>query len=130
MSLKICEECAETADEAKAFCPGCGNPFVKEEKREVSSEFDQYAGTLNMSDSAFKIMLTKMDLDTSRPPDAEIDPARVEAFPKSFPPQNKSPDQNKNSGMLKWIIFAAIGAVIFIFITAVILIALYIYFYK
>lgn len=60
MAMKVCEKCDESVDEAKAFCPACGNAFVIEEKREDSSEFDKYAGTMNMSQSVYKMMLSEM----------------------------------------------------------------------
>lgn len=126
MSLKICEKCGETVDEAKAFCPECGNPFVSEEKREDSSEFDRYAGTIKLSKSAFNIMLSKMDLDTSRSPEEEK--SRTEQAIENLPEEHKLRDQTKNSGMSKWIIIAAAGAVILIFFVLAVLIALYIYF--
>lgn len=126
MSLKICEKCGETVDEAKAFCPECGNSFVNEEKRKDSSEFDKYAGTIEMSKSVFNIMLSKMDLDTSRSPEEEK--SKNEEAVKSLPAERKTPHQTKKSGMSKWIIIAAAGAVILIFLALAVLIALYIYF--
>lgn len=56
MALKTCQKCGESADEAKAFCPACGNPFVAEQKREGSSEFDKYAGTVNVTQTAYNMM--------------------------------------------------------------------------
>lgn len=130
MSLKKCEKCGEDVDVAKAFCPECGNPFVKEEKREDATEFDKYAGTVALSNSAFNMLLGKMDLDTSRSPEEEKRQKPIQNPANNFPAQNKTPDQNKKSGMLKWIIIGAIVAVIFCFIAAIILIALFFYFYK
>lgn len=130
MSLKKCEKCGEDVDVAKAFCPECGNPFVHEEKRQEATEFDKYAGTVALSKSAFNMMLGKMDLDTSRSPEEEKQQNPVENTANDFPPQNKTPDQNKKSGITKWIIIGAIAAVIFFFVIAVILIAVFIYFYK
>ena len=129
MSLKKCEKCGEDVEIAKAFCPECGNPFVTEEKRQVVSEFDKYAGTINFSDSAYNKLLSELNLDTSRSPEEEKMRKPEQVSTNNLPPQNKSPDQNKNPGIVKWIIIAAIGVVIFVFFVIVILIALYIYFY-
>lgn len=129
MSLKKCEKCGEDVEIAKAFCPECGNPFVKEEKRAGATEFDSYAGTLAFSKSEHEMLLAKMELDTSKSPEAEQPKNPVRDLPKDPPPQTKPPDKKKDSGINKWIIFAAAGAVVFIFFAAVILIALYIYFY-
>ncbi len=128
MSLKKCEKCGEDVEIAKAFCPECGNPFVKEEKRADATEFDKYAGTLAFSKSEHDLLLAKMDLDTSKSPETEQPKNPVSDSPNNFPPQNKSPDKKKDSGIIKWIILAA-GAVIIVFFAVVILIALYIYFY-
>ncbi len=131
MSLKKCEKCGEDVDVAKAFCPECGNPFVEEEKREEVNEFEKQAGTVVFSKTAYNVMLGKMDLDTSRSPEAEENWQNPIQNPaNNFPPQNKTPDQSKKSVGMKWIIIGAIAALIFFFIVAVILIALYIFFYK
>jgi hypothetical protein len=130
MSLKKCEKCGEDVDIAKAFCPECGNPFVDEEKRQEATEFEKHAGTMVFSKSAYNMMLGKMDLDTSRSPEEEKQENPVQNPANNFPPQNKTPDQNKKSGMVKWIIIGAIAALIFFFVIAVILVALFIYFYK
>jgi uncharacterized membrane protein YvbJ len=130
MSLKKCEKCGEDVDVAKAFCPECGNPFVDEEKREEATEFEKHAGTMVFSKSAYNMMLGKMDLDTSRASEEEKRQIPVQNPANNLPPQNKTPDLNKKSGVIKWLIIGAIAAVIFFFVIAVILIALFIYFYK
>jgi uncharacterized membrane protein YvbJ len=130
MSLKKCEKCGEDVDVAKAFCPECGNPFVHEEKRQGATEFDKYAGTMVFSKSAYNMMLGKMDLDTSRSPEEENRQNPVQNPVNDFPPQNKTPDQNKKSAIIKWVIIGTIAAVIFFFVIVAILIAVFIYFYK
>ena len=40
MGLKQCTKCSEMVDEAKAFCPACGNAFVEEEERQEKSKFE------------------------------------------------------------------------------------------
>ena len=130
MSLKKCEKCGEDVDVAKAFCPECGNPFVKEEKRQEATEFERQAGTVAFSQTVFNMMLGKMDLDTSRSPEEEKRLSPVQSPADNLPPENKTPDQNKKSGVIKWFIIGAVAAVFFFFVLAVILIAGYIYFYK
>lgn len=130
MSLKKCEKCGEDVDVAKAFCPECGNPFVQEEKRQEATEFEKQAGTVAFSNSVFNMMLGKMDLDTSRVPEEEKRQNAVQNPANNFQPQKATPDRNKKPGIVKWVIIGAIAAMFFIIATAVILIAVYIYFYK
>lgn len=129
MSLKNCEKCGEDVDDAKAFCPECGNPFVYEEKRQEATEFDKYAGTVALSNSDFYKLLGKLGLDTSRSPEEEKQKSPVQNSTNNFQPQKEIPDQNKKSGIIKWIVIGAIFAMIFFFIIAVILIAVFFYFY-
>lgn len=155
MGLKTCEKCGEDVDEAKAFCPECGNPFVEEKKRESSSEFDKYAGTVNFSKSVYQMMLSEMELDTSKQTDKKdepvpkkdpktIQPVEV-STPKSNPPEvstqrnvpvNKKPpeinpmSQNKTSGKNYWIISGVVGLVFLIILAmALLLILLYSYYF-
>lgn len=154
MGLKNCEKCGEEVDEAKAFCPDCGNPFVEEKKRESSSEFDKYAGTVNFSKSVYKMMLSEMDLDTSKPsakknqPNPEKDtnkskPVEVNtpinispevSKPKGIPPEialsgNKPPEKklttkNKKSETNIWIILGVVGLVLLIILAIALLLGL------
>lgn len=64
MALKKCDECGEMADEAKAFCPACGNPFVAEEQRTEASKFDSLDGTMQLGNTMFNMMLSDMGLNT------------------------------------------------------------------
>lgn len=65
MSLKKCEKCWETVDEAKAFCPECGNSFEDEKARKADSEFELTGSTIKLSESAFDALLSDMGLDIS-----------------------------------------------------------------
>jgi hypothetical protein len=82
MPLRACEECQEMADDAKAFCPSCGHAFVKEQKREQPSEFQNMDGTMQLGQTMYNQMLSDMGLnlgDTTQPPQASR--THVEAAP-------------------------------------------------
>ena len=108
MGLKKCEKCGEMADEAKAFCPGCGNPFIAEEVRQGSSEFDKYAGTVNITKSVYGMMLTEMELDTSRKPEAEA-PADVPEVADVESPPETAPEN-----LVRLLLVLLVGAVVLI----------------
>ncbi len=103
MGVKQCEKCSEMVEEAKAFCPGCGNSFVTEAKRETASNFDNLAGTVQLGDTMYNQMLTDMGLNLSDIPEvskmvdktvAPTQPAapRHENAVESLQPEVKPPD--------------------------------------
>lgn len=67
MVEKLCSKCGEMVDEAKAFCPGCGNAIV-EEKRGSVSEFDKLDHTVQLGNTMYNQMLSDMGLSVSKPP--------------------------------------------------------------
>lgn len=68
MGLKQCGKCKEMVDEAKAFCPGCGNAFVEEEKRQKASEFEKLDSTVQLGKTMYGQMLSEMGLNISKTP--------------------------------------------------------------
>ena len=68
MGQKQCGKCGETVDEAKAFCPECGNAFVEEKKRTSVSDFDQSNTTVQLGQTMFNKMLSDMGLSVSKDP--------------------------------------------------------------
>ena len=66
MAERRCENCGESVDEAKAFCPACGHAFVKEEKREQSSDFDRLDSTVQLGQTMYNQMLSDMGLNVSK----------------------------------------------------------------
>lgn len=74
MSLKKCDQCQEMVDEAKAFCPDCGHPFVVEEVRSELTEHDSSEGTMMLGKTAYGIMLAEMELDITEQPEAKKTP--------------------------------------------------------
>lgn len=120
MSSKSCSNCGETADAAKAFCPGCGNAFVAEDQRVQNSEFEAVGSTVQFSQSAFNMVLSGMGLDISESPDR---PSKPEAQIHIQPVGNSPASSIKNrtdestpatSSRLKWILMgvAAIAVVL------------------
>lgn len=99
MGLKQCvnEKCGEMVDEAKAFCPACGNAFVEEEKRQKASEFESAESTIQLARTDFNKMLSEMGLDISKPPDVPekrveiIAPIAPSAKPPEKPPVKEAP---------------------------------------
>ena len=66
-------------DEAKAFCPACGNAFVEEEQRAEASKFDQLDGTMQLGQTMYNQMLSDMGLNISAAPDKPAEPAKPAA---------------------------------------------------
>jgi hypothetical protein len=141
METRTCENCGESVDAAKAFCPGCGNAFVEERKRAQQSEFDRHDSTVQMGQTMYNQMLSEMGLNISKPaqkPAAEpkradvvvpltpAAPVSVELKPaapspaghgQSAPtrPAAAEPADRQKPGSNKWIwILAAAGVVLFL----------------
>lgn len=114
MVEKICDSCGERVDEAKAFCPGCGNAFVDEEVRQDVSDFDKLNRTEMLSKTMYNNMLSEMGLNISKTPEAIKDEIRSEMLPpvtathvKPFSP----PQQLPKKSYLMWIIIGAVAAI-------------------
>lgn len=131
MAMKKCEKCGETVDEAKAFCPACGNALVEEQTRETASNFESMDNTVQFGQTMYNQMLADMGLDISKPkgtkakvetiqPVAEIAPLPAPA-PTPVKAGTVRPAVNKNRN--KWLIAASILFVLIIGFVIVILIA-------
>lgn len=68
MGLRQCDKCSEMVDEAKAFCPGCGQAFVEEEKRQEASKFEKMSSTVQFGQTVYNQMLEDMGLNISGAP--------------------------------------------------------------
>ena len=126
MALKQCDKCSEMVDEAKAFCPGCSNAFVEEERREAS-EFEKLDRTVQFGQTMYNQMLEDMGLnisDTPNPVEKRVEvitPIRTEiTIPPvktkesaSVKPSEKVFDKPKSPSNLKWYILGGL-AVIFL----------------
>jgi hypothetical protein len=131
MGLKQCGKCSEMVDEAKAFCPGCGNAFVEEESRSDVSGFDSLDGTMQFGATMYNQMLSDMGLNISQTPDAaekrvevltptaaEPEPARPRSAP---PPDRASPDRTK----LFLLGGAAVIIILLLILAAIVLLLIY-----
>ena len=66
-------------EEAKAFCPGCGNAIVEEKKRASVSEFDKLDHTVQLGQTMYNQMLSDMGLSPLKKPgreDKRIEPEK------------------------------------------------------
>jgi uncharacterized membrane protein YvbJ len=125
MGQKACDKCGELVDEAKAFCPACGNAFVDEEQRQDTSAFEKMDNTVQMGKTMYGQMLSDMGLNISKAPDAPppppekrvevIAPLTTNATPAANvtpPPEQQAAPPAKKS-YLVWII---VGAIVLIFL--------------
>lgn len=114
MNLRVCENCRETADDARAFCPGCGDPFVAEKRRSEDSEFEMSGNTVQFSKSAFNMVLSDMGLNISEVPNRVQKSIASEPTVPVKPPAIASPARKAESGgATKWIVIAgAVGVVV------------------
>lgn len=138
MGLRQCDKCSEMVDEAKAFCPACGNAFVEEESRSVASNFEAMDNTVQLGQTMYNQMLSDMGLNISKVPDPPekrvevLTPASVPLAPAapaaSSAPQVKKPvEKPSSSGSLKWILIG--GAVLIVLVVIVLIAAVLAYMY-
>jgi RNA polymerase subunit RPABC4/transcription elongation factor Spt4 len=116
MGLKQCDKCTETVDEAKAFCPACGNAFVEEQTRKEVSVFDTMDSTVQLGQTMYNQMLSDMGLNISKAaekPEKRIEViAPIETAPaaKTAPPA--PPESAAASSKVVWIVLAVLGLLI------------------
>src|SRR5438105_3815827 len=116
MGLRQCQKCNEMVDEAKAFCPGCGNAFETEEKRTEASKFDSADHTIQFGKTAYNLMLSDMGLNISKAPDPVekriemIAPVATSATPLPVRPPENIAVEPKPASNAKWFIIG--GAII------------------
>ena len=143
MGLKQCPQCSEMVDEAKAFCPGCGNAFVEEEKREVS-QFEKLDNTVQFGQTMYNQMLSDMGLNISKQPETEKaqEPAlrraekpsqtRIEvivpaAAAPAKPAAAKVPEPPKPASNTKWWILGGVLLLLLFLLVLAAAVGLYIY---
>jgi uncharacterized membrane protein YvbJ len=138
MGQKSCEKCGELVDEAKAFCPACGNSFVEEEQRGQASAFEKMDNTVQMGQTMYGKMLSDMGLNISKAPDAAPQPEkRVEVVapiatnvaPAAHPAPNErtQTDQSAKKNYLIWIIIGAAALVVLLAILVVVIAVVFFY---
>jgi hypothetical protein len=109
MGQKVCDNCGETVDEARAFCPACGNAIVEEEQRQEASAFEQMDHTVQMGKTMYGNMLSDMGLNISKAPDAPQPEKRVEVIAPVTPVSQNPPAPPAKKNYLVWIIIGAIA---------------------
>ncbi|MEQ1604109.1 MAG: hypothetical protein ABL999_04505 [Pyrinomonadaceae bacterium] len=132
MGVRQCEKCSEIVDEAKAFCPGCGQAFVAEEKRSQTSNFDTMDNTVQLGQTMYNQMLSDMGLNISKAPDPVEKRIEVIApVPTTPKPQPvKPPTEPKPSANKKWIIAALLLAILLFLFAIAAAAILFIYWVK
>ncbi len=126
MALKKCEQCDETVDEAKAFCPACGSAFVEERARSDESNFEAMGNTVQMGQTMYNQMLSDMGLNISK------SPSKPESVVEEIRPVTetaKPAPRERLSPLVKWLIvaLAALALLAFLVIVAAVLIFGYLY---
>ena len=109
MAQKQCGKCGEMVDEAKAFCPGCGNAFVAEEGREATS-FEKMDSTIQLGQTMYNQMLSDMGLSVDKESSEEkrieiIEPVASVPVAPGAPAAKPRSDASSKA---KWIIVAGI----------------------
>lgn len=121
MGSKQCGRCGEDVDEAKAFCPGCGNAFVEEEERKTVSGFELSNDTIKLGDTLYNQLLSDMGLSISKQPnkgEISVPPDKTEAAAPAPPPVKT---QDAKPSYAKWLILGAVLAVGLVFLLLLVL---------
>jgi len=116
-------------DEAKAFCPGCGNAFVDEKLRGKQTDFEAMGHTVQLGQTMYNQMLTDMGLNISKTPD----PVKATLEPVAAPasqPAAKGAEKPAKKGVNKWVVIGIILALlVFLGILVVVAAAVVIFYY-
>lgn len=126
MGSKYCGKCGEQVDEAKAFCPGCGNAFVEEEKRTTVTEFEGSEKTVQLGQTMYNQLLSDMGLSIGKPP-AKAEPKVETIRPEPAVKPIEAEPPKATPAYVKWLIIAAV--VVFGLAVLIILAAIAIIFY-
>ncbi len=119
-------------DEAKAFCPACGNAFVEEERRSVTTNFEEMDMTVQLGQTMYNQMLSDMGLNVSKAPDVQEKVVEVAAAAPAVPLQPIAPAApvptaqsvpSKSSNKWIWIMVGVIAAFILLGIVIVVVAA-------
>ncbi len=125
MALRQCDKCNEMVDEAKAFCPGCGNAFVEEERPKTTA-FQKLDNTVQFGQTMYNQMLEDMGLNISDAPnlvekrvevikpitkEVVIPPVTTNESAPAEPPK-KNFDRPKSTGNLKWYILGGLAFIV------------------
>ena len=114
MSSKQCGKCGEQVDEAKAFCPGCGNAFVEEEERKTQTGFDMSNDTIKLGDTLYNQLLSDMGLSISKSPNKGDTPVKPNQPEVTILPAVKP--VNKKPASWMWLIFGAVAVIVLLFL--------------
>jgi hypothetical protein len=113
MALRPCGKCGEQVDEAKAFCPACGNAMVEERQRATKSDFEKMDSTVQLGQTMYNQMLSDMGLNISAAPNAKksvtLEPAAA-AKPAPVTPAKQSEVPPRKSNRRLWLIAIIVGA--------------------
>lgn len=125
MGLRKCDKCDEMVDEAKAFCPACGNAFVEEESRSAPSSFEAADSTVQLGQTMYNQMLSDMGLNiskTAEPVEKRVEviaPVVIAPAAAAPPPAEKKIEKPRSNRNLMWIVLgAAVVVVAFVIILA------------
>lgn len=134
MGQKACDQCGELVDEAKAFCPACGNAFVEEEQRQEESKFQQMDSTVQMGQTMYGQMLSDMGLNISKTPEAIKAEIRSEVLtPIATPAANVTPPTQvkttppEKKSYLMWIIIGAAALILLLALLVVVIAVVILY---
>jgi hypothetical protein len=123
-----CGKCGEQVDEAKAFCPGCGNAFVEEEKRTTVSDFDRSNETVQLGSTMYNQLLSDMGLNIPKAADKSVSVPEAVAEKPAAPPAAAPPEAAqpaaKPSSHVKWLIIGAVvvlGLVVLVILAALVI---------
>jgi predicted amidophosphoribosyltransferase len=126
MGSKTCSRCGEQVDDAKAFCLGCGEAFVEEEKRTTVSEFDGSEKTVQLGQTMYNQLMSDMGLQKSRE-SVKIDPIVAETRADPAVNQPKPAATTKKPSYVIWLI---IGGVVLLGLTLLIILAAIVILYR
>lgn len=122
MAQRQCQKCGETVDEAKAFCPSCGEALVEENIRGEASVFESMDRTMQLGNTMYNQMLSDMGLNISAKPASPRDaavPSITSAKPAipapsvTLQPLASPAVPAASGGIRKWVIVAFIALALF-----------------